>query len=77
MSESRDFERRKTRGEFAHAFLRAAHYDDDEIALLGDLSKVSAAQVKKLLTAKRDQTKQIEDVVKHPPPFGPLHGRKK
>ena len=73
MSESGRAERDRVRGEFAMEFLKAVHYDDDEIAILGDLSKVSAAQVKELLIAKRDEIKKIEDIVQHPPPFGPLH----
>jgi len=51
MSESGRAERDRVRGEFAMEFLKAVHYDDDEIAILGDLSKVSAAQVKELLIA--------------------------
>ena len=48
-------ERERVRGEAARVFLKTVHYDDDEIAVLGDLSLLSAAQVKELLEAKRDQ----------------------
>lgn len=56
MLESCDSERRRVRGEFARAFLRAAHYSDYEISLLGDLSQVSPEQVKTLLNAKLADT---------------------
>jgi hypothetical protein len=77
MSESGVSERDRLRGEFAKLFLQAVHYDQDEIAMLGDLSRVSAAQVKELLVAKRDEIKKIEDIVRNPPPFGPLHEDRK
>jgi hypothetical protein len=60
------------RGEFARLFLKAVHYDDDEISMLGDLSRVSAAQVKELLIAKREQIKKLEDVVRRQPPLKPF-----
>ena len=74
MSESRDSERNQVRGEFARAFLRAVHYSDYEIGLLGDLSQVSSAQVKALLNAKLEEIKAIEDTVKNPPTFKRLDG---
>jgi hypothetical protein len=73
MSEAHDFEWRQGRGEFARAFLKAANYSDFEIGLLGDLSLVSAAQVKELLTSKLEEMKAIEDVVRNPPSFRLLH----
>lgn len=73
MSESTISERDRVREEAARVFLKAVHYDDDEIALLGDLSRLSAAHVKELLIAKRDQIKKIEDIVRNPPPFRKLH----
>ena len=73
MSDSGVSERDRVRGEFARVFLKAVHYDDDEIAMLGDLSRVSAAQIKGLLEVKRDAIKKIEDIVRNPPPFGKLH----
>lgn len=73
MSESGRAERDRVRGEFARVFLKAVHYDDDEIAMLGDLSSVSAEQVKELLVAKRDQIKKLEEVVRRQPPFKDLH----
>ena len=60
------------RGEFAREFLKAVRYHDDEIALLGDLSRVSAAQVRELLVAKREEIKKIEDFARTPRPFKPL-----
>jgi hypothetical protein len=51
----------------------AARYDDYEIGMLGDLSRVSSEQVKVLLTAKLEEIKAIEDVVQNPPPFKRLH----
>ena len=77
VSETSISERDRVRGEFARLFLKAVHYDDDEVAMLGDLSRVSAAQIKGLLEAKRDEIKKIEDIVRNPPPFGPLHQDKK
>ena len=73
MPETGVSERDRVRGEAAKVFLKAVHYDDDEIAMLGDLSKVSAAQVKGLLIAKRDEIKKLEDIVRNPPPFSKLH----
>lgn len=73
MSESSGSERDRVRGEFARLFLQAVHYDQDEIAMLGDLSRVSAARVKELLIAKRDEIRKIEDIVRNPPPFRKLH----
>jgi hypothetical protein len=73
MSETSSSERNRVRGEFAREFLKAVHYDDYEIAMLGDLSRVSAAQVKELLIAKRDEIRKIEDIVRNPPPFSKLH----
>lgn len=77
VSETSGSERDRVRGEFAREFLKAVHYDDDEIAMLGDLSRVSAAQVKELLIAKRDEIKKLEEIVRNPPPFGKLHEDKK
>jgi hypothetical protein len=76
MSESGRAERDRLRGEAAMVFLKAVHYDDDEIAMLGDLSLLSVAQVKELLVAKRDQIKKLEDVVRRQPPFEPFHKKK-
>ena len=77
MSESSGSERDRVRGEAAKVFLKAVHYDDDEIAMLGDLSLLTAEQVKELLIAKRDQIKKLEDVVRRQPPFEPFHKRTK
>jgi hypothetical protein len=73
VSESGGSERNKVRGEFAMAFLKAVNYSDDEIALLGDLSRIGADQVKALLNAKLEQIKLIEDIVRNPPDFKLLH----
>lgn len=77
MSESASSEHDRVRGEAARVFLKAVHYDPDETAALGDLSRLSAAQVKELLIAKRDQIKKLEDVVRRQPPFKPLHEKPK
>lgn len=77
MSESSRSERDRVRGEAARVFLKAVHYDDDEITLLGDLSRVSAAQVKELLEAKREQIKKLEDVVRRQPPVKPFNEKPK
>jgi hypothetical protein len=77
VSESSRFERDRVRGEAAKVFLKAVHYDDDEIAMLGDLSRLSAVQIKELLIAKRDQIKKLEDVVHRQPPFKPFHKKKR
>ena len=69
VSESNSSERDRLRGESARLFLKALRRRD----MLGDLSRVSAEQVKELLIAKRDEIKKIEDIVQHPPPFGPIH----
>jgi len=66
MSEARDSERVEVRGEFARAFLKAVHYSDYEISMLGDLSRVSSEQVKALLNAKVEEMKAIEDAIKNP-----------
>ncbi|MGA2459897.1 MAG: hypothetical protein ABSF82_00520 [Candidatus Bathyarchaeia archaeon] len=75
MSEARDSERAQARGEFAEAFLRAVHYPDYEIALLGDLSLVSPAHVKALLTAKLEEIKTFEEVARDRPDFKTFKGK--
>lgn len=73
MSESGVSDRDRVRGEAARVFLKAVHYDEDEIAMLGDLSRLSSAKVKELLIAKRDQIKKLEDVVRRQPETKPFH----
>jgi hypothetical protein len=72
MSEQGISERDRLRGEFAREFLKAVRYYDDEIAALGDLSRVSAAEVKELLIAKRDEIRKIEEIIRTPPPIRKL-----
>jgi hypothetical protein len=78
MSEAQDAERRQLRGELVHAFLAAARYDEFEIGLLGDLSRVSPERVEGMLDEKLREMKLIEDALKHPWDFEtPLSGKKK
>ena len=78
MSEVPDAERRRLRGEAVHAFLAAARYDEFEIRLLGDLSRVSPERVEGMLDAKLQEMKLIEDALKHPWDFKtPLSDKKK
>ena len=77
MSESRDSERMRVRGEAARVFLEAARYSEYEIGMLGDLSRVSREQVRALLTAKLEEAKVIQRiVVENAPGFKSLRDEK-
>ncbi len=62
----KEFEQVRLREEFARAFLRAVHYSDFEISMLGDLSQVNSEQVNSLLNAKLEEMKVIENIRENP-----------